>query len=181
MKTIFFKTIVFLSLFFLLFIKAQNTEPQSGDNILNPELNKFVGTWKWENNGNSLIIVFKNINAKLPVTMDLYADILFGYHQYKVNNTIIEDSLPYLNTTFNQRKYTLITFGTQPNLPANRISVGFSHPSKHKSVQGEFEYIDTNHIKIVSLKNYEGIRVMPTGQIFDWSITLPQNIILTKQ
>ncbi|RCU43354.1 hypothetical protein EIZ47_04040 [Chryseobacterium lacus] len=180
---LFLKTILSFSfIFFVFFIKGQNIEPQPGDNLLNAELNKYVGTWKWESNGTSLTIVFKKVNAKVPVTMNLYADILFGYHQYKVNNTIVEDSLPFINATFNQKKYTIITFGTQPNLPPNRISVGFNHPSKNKSVQGEFEYIDANHIKIVSLKNYQGIKVNLPGQPpYDNTITLPQNIILTKQ
>ncbi len=64
----------------------------------------------------------------------------------------------------------------------NILSGSIQHTTKNKSVRYEIEYIDTTHIKLVKLENYEGIRIdVPEKPPHDSSITLPQNIILTKQ
>jgi hypothetical protein len=65
----------------------------------------------------------------------------------------------------------------------NKIGGGITHISKkNKNIRYEIEYIDATHIKLVSLKNTEGIKLIFPGEPpHDSSISLPQNIILTKQ
>ncbi|MNW09727.1 hypothetical protein D3C71_2067970 [compost metagenome] len=59
---------------------------------------------------------------------------------------------------------------------------GITHTSKDKSIKFEIEYIDSTHIKLVELKDYPGLKVNAPGKpSYDWSISLPENIILTKQ
>ncbi|WP_419867821.1 DUF6705 family protein [Chryseobacterium sp. CT-SW4] len=159
---------------------AQESYPKNGDNILNNDIDKFVGTWKWEENGSLFKIVLKKDNVKIPINMDLYGDVLYGWHEYIVNGSIIESNIQYINTPLNDKKYSLFSMGYKQN--PKQIKLGIQHLSKNKSVDAQIEYIDSNHIKLISIKNYEGMRLNIPGKTpFDWSISLPKNIILTKQ
>ncbi len=159
--------------------KAQNY-PQDGDNIHNSNLNKFVGTWIWANGTESLVLIFKRENVKLPIGNNIKADVLYGFHQYKQNNIVIESSTAYSNTTYADRKQTISGMG-DTDFP-NKIGGGIGHLSKNKSVRYEIEYIDATHIELVKLENYPGIKIdLPGKPPFDYSIALPQNIILVKQ
>ncbi|MDH6250466.1 hypothetical protein M2347_000193 [Chryseobacterium sp. H1D6B] len=160
--------------------QAQNNPPQDGDNILNNNLDKFVGTWKWEENGKSLEIILKKENVKIPVNMNLHGDVLYGYHEYKINGSIIESSKSYINSNFYDKKHSLFTMGSQDS--PDQLKLGITHLSKNKAVNSIIQYIDANHIKLVKVENYAGTKVSFEGQPpYDSSISLPQNIILTKQ
>ncbi|WP_407404806.1 DUF6705 family protein, partial [Chryseobacterium sp.] len=76
-------------------------------------------------------------------------------------------------------KKNTIVAGSKNGFP-NILHGYLQHISKNKSVEFEIEYIDSNHIKLLSLKNKPGTKVTIQGQpVFDWSISFPQNIILT--
>jgi hypothetical protein len=78
-------------------------------------------------------------------------------------------------------KKNTVVAGSKNGFP-NILHGGIYHKSKNKFVEFEIEYIDSTHIKLLSLKNKPGTKVTIQGQPpFDWSISLPQNIILTKQ
>lgn len=158
---------------------AQNY-PQDGENIQNSNLDKFVGTWIWANGSESLLLILKKQNIKLPIGNNIRADALYGFHQYKKNNVLIESSIQYSNLTYSDRKQTISGMGDF-DIP-NKIGGGITHISKNnKNVRYEIEFIDANHIKLVNLKNPEGIQINFPGQPpYDNSISLPQNIILTK-
>ena len=126
------------------------------------------------------MLIFKKENIKLPIGNNIRADALYGFHQYKKNNVVIETSTQFSNTIYTDKKSTLFALGDKDN--PNNLGVGIGHLSKNKSVRSEIEYIDTTHIKLVKLENYEGIRINVPGQPpYDSSITLPQNIVLVKQ
>lgn len=154
----------------------------------NPYLDKYTGTWKWEENGKSFTIILKKQNIKIPpFNRNVTADIIYGFHQYIDNNNIVESSIEFSNTNFDAKKLTI--YAGVGILCIDSILKGdLTHLSKNgilgskKSLEFEIEYLDNNHIKLISLKNPQGTKVTITGQpSYDWSISLPQNIILTKQ
>ncbi|MFY1044987.1 DUF6705 family protein [Chryseobacterium sp. GP-SGM7] len=175
------KNIIFLIFaLFMIDINAQNTLPQSGDNILDPNADKFMGTWLWQNGNNSLKLTFKKENILLPFPDNVHSDWVIGFHKFVSNGSTIEDSSMFANTNYVDKKNTVVA-GSKNGFP-NILHGGIYHKSKNKFVEFEIEYIDSTHIKLLSLKNKPGTKVTIQGQSpFDWSISLPQNIILTKQ
>ena len=159
--------------------KAQNY-PQPNTSKTDANLNKFVGTWIWQNGNNSFTLILKKENALMPFPENYHEEHIIGFHKYVNNGVVIENFLTVSNTNFSDKKWTI--FSSIDNSNSNILSGSIFHATKDKSVQFEIEYIDATHIKLLSLKNRPGLKVSAPGQPpFDWSITLPQNIILTKQ
>lgn len=53
---------------------------------------------------------------------------------------------------------------------------------KDKNIRMKISYLDSTHIKIIEVKNQEGVRfILPGEAPTDWSIDIPNNVILTKQ
>ncbi|MFY1047272.1 DUF6705 family protein [Chryseobacterium sp. GP-SGM7] len=175
------KNIIFLIFaLFMININAQNTLPQPGDNILDPNADKFMGTWKWENGNSSFTLIMHKENVLVPFPDNVHADWVIGFHKFINNGSIIEDFSMFSNTNFNDKKKSIVA--KSKNGFPNILHGYMQHKSKNKSVEFEIEYIDSTHIKLLSLKNKPGTKVTIQGQpAFDWSISLPQNIILTKQ
>ncbi len=146
---------------------------------INHNIDKFVGTWIWANGNERLVLIFKKENILLPLERNVRADILYGFHQYAKNNTVLESSTQYLNTTYTAKKSTLLGGSFDDH---NKISGSIQHKTKNKSVKFEIDYVDANHIKLIRLENFQGISItLPGQQPYDSSISLPQNIILIKQ
>ncbi|QDP86248.1 hypothetical protein FNJ88_12070 [Chryseobacterium sp. SNU WT5] len=162
--------------------KAQNQSKDfaNGDNYLNNNLDKFVGTWKWSNNDDLFILIFKKENIKLPIDNDVRADALIGFHKLVKNGITIEDNTQFIYTNYNENKGSLFTFGEEekPNL----IDPTIFNISRNKNLNMIIEYIDNNHLKITSIKNTPGLKLnFPGKPKFDPTIIYPENIILTKQ
>jgi len=154
-----------------------------GSKNYNPTLDKFAGIWKWENNNEELILDLRKKNIPLPpYEKNIFADGIYGYHKFSKNNQVIESSMNFSGENFTNGKFTLLG-GLEYRLNPNELKGHINHISKNnKKVNFEIEYIDANHIKLVSLSNPPGTKINVTGQpAYDWSINLPQNIILTKQ
>ena len=171
--------LIILAIFAFNMNKSQTLDITPNASNFNSNINKFVGTWIWTNGTESLVLIFKKENILLPLEGNIRADVLYGFHQYKVNNIVIESSTQYSNSNYTNKNGTLL--GSSFDNP-NELSGSFQHTTKNKSVRFEIQYIDTNHIKLVKLENYEGIRVNIAGKPpYDSAISLPQNITLTKQ
>jgi hypothetical protein len=97
------------------------------------------------------------------------------------NNNIIENSIQNQSIVFNGEKNTFYCAGYFIN--DYTIKGMIKNSSIKNSFDIELEYIDTNHIKIISIKRKPGIMFylnnadMPTSDVTN----IPQNIILTKQ
>jgi len=172
-------TITILLMLIMTLVKSQNY-PQPNTNDLDSNLNKFVGKWIWQNGNNNFTLILKKENALMPFPENYHSDIIIGFHKFTNNGLIIEDFSMFNATNFADKKWSI--FAITDYMNKNLLSGSISHKSKNKSVEFEIEYIDATHIKVISLKNSPGLKVSVPGQPpFDWSITLPQNIILTKQ
>lgn len=159
--------------------KSQTLDITPNAQNINHNIDKFVGTWIWANGNESLVLIFKKENILLPLEGNIRADILYGFHQYAKNNTVLESSTQYLNTTYTTKKSTLLGGSFDDH---NKISGSIQHKTKNKSVKFEIDYVDANHIKLIKLDNFQGISITLPGQPpYDSSISLPQNIILIKQ
>lgn len=159
--------------------KSQTLNFTSNANNFNNNINKFIGSWIWTDGIESLQLIFKKENILLPIQGNVKADLLFGYHKYIKNNVTVENSTQFSSANYTDKKSTLL--GNTYDNP-NKISGSIRHIIRNKSVEYDIDYIDATHIRLVSLKNYEGIRITVAGEPpYDSSITLPQNIILTKQ
>ncbi|WP_297984494.1 DUF6705 family protein [uncultured Chryseobacterium sp.] len=163
-------------LFFSFSCSAQyGKEFNNGDNYLNNSLNKFVGTWKYSDANQSLTIILKKENIKLPIENDVRADAIIGFHKFVKNGNIIEDNTMYFNTNYSDKKFSLFAFGDENEI--TEFEIGLTSQSTNKNVDVKIQYIDSTHIKIISIKNTPGLKLKP----FDPVIIYPQNIILTKQ
>jgi len=164
-------------------VKSQDLNINYGANNLNPCQNKFIGIWKWENNNDSFTLNLKKQNISMPpYDKNIKADILYGFHKYVKNNIVVETSIDNSSYDYESGKFTL-SGGLGARCSNNILEGSIYHISKNsKKVRFEIEYIDATHIKLVSLSNPPGTKVNVSGEpAYDWSINLPQNIILTKQ
>ncbi|MFC7348015.1 DUF6705 family protein [Chryseobacterium zhengzhouense] len=167
-----------INIFILIFLSINIYSQNTGNNNLNHNFDKYVGTWKWEGNGKSFTIIFKKIYGQYPINVNISGDMLIGYHEYKNNGVIVESSLSNKDSSLDQKLYS-ISGGYTPT--ANKLEIGVSHISKRKSVEAKIEYVDPTHIKIVSFSNYQGIKINTPTYTYDPAISFPDNIILTKQ
>lgn len=143
-----------------------------------PDLDKFVGTWKWGNTTNGLILIMKkenNIKISKNVNDNNKFDIIVGFHKLYKNGQVIDDSTMNSSTNFADKKNSFTAL-TQDDI----LQLSMSH--RNKAIRIKIDYIDSSHIKIVEVKNPEGARFkLPGENSTDWSIDIPQDIILTKQ
>ncbi|MFC7348014.1 DUF6705 family protein [Chryseobacterium zhengzhouense] len=181
MKTVLKIASVFMLLLYSVNAYSQNHVPQAGDTIPNPNLEKYAGTWKWENNGKSFTLILKKMSGLFPMNINMSGDMLIGYHEYKNNGNIIESSLPYINDQLSNGSYSAFAAFKSSTPSTNELVIGITHLSKRKSIEAKIEYLDPTHIKIVSFSNYQGIKINTPTYTYDPAISFPDNIILTKQ
>ncbi|UHO38612.1 hypothetical protein H5J24_24515 [Chryseobacterium capnotolerans] len=172
------KILTFILIGLFTYCKSQfNFSP--GANNPNSNIDKFIGAWVWQDNEKSLELVFRKENILLPIKGNVRADALIGFHKYVSNNLIIESSVQYSDTNYESKKSTILGY-TLSN--PNKLVGSITHISKNKNIEYEIEYIDSNHIKLLNLKNHNGVKINVPGQpLYDSSITLPANIILTRK
>lgn len=148
----------------------------------NPDLDKFVGTWKWISGSNYFTLILKKEKV-LDNWSDDYSckDLIIGYHEYGTNNATVESSMQYQNSNYYEEKHSISSWSIVIN--NKELRGGMYNISKGNNfIKFEFELTDDTHIKIKSLKNYEGAKFYPPGvPIPSSDINLPQGIILTKQ
>ncbi len=151
---------------------------------LDPEAEKFAGTWEWREGNNSFtfILKFNRVNFAFKDEEPKITEMIVGYHKFIKDGIVVEDSTPFKNTEINidkkEIKCTLFAFTEDKD---KNILVGFlTHLSKNKGTKCRIKYIDFNHIKLVKVFNTSGVKISTAEHPYDSSISLPQNIILTR-
>lgn len=153
----------------------QSKDFANGDNYLNNNLDKFIGTWKYSDANQSFTIILKKENIRLPVVNDVRADAMIGFHKFIKSGNVIEDTTIDYNTNFSDKKFSLFTFGDDNEI--TEFNIGLSSNSTKKDVSVKIEFIDFNHIKITRIRNTPGLKLKPFNPI----IIYPQNIKLMRQ
>lgn len=137
--------------------KAQNTViPQSGDNIIDNNIDKFTGTWKWVSGNKELTLYIKKENIQIATGSYFKMDALVGFHKLIINNNVIENSIQFNSTKHSDKKSTLIGRTSNANTP-NIAKVVIVH--NNKNIEGNLTYISNNQIKISNIKNVPGIKI----------------------
>ncbi len=154
-----------------------------------PSLDKFVGTWLWHNNSDTFKLILKKGNKMIYSGMNIRSDVIYGFHEYKQGNTVIESSLQFANSTIEQEKNTIQVghnkntskenevFGHIKNISINNKGCRFE-----LSIFSSSSLASYDKLTILALRNYPGLRVtLPGQQPFNPAITLPTNVTFTRQ
>jgi len=174
------KKIIYLLNIVFSIIFTQCTAQSTPQHISDPAVDKFEGTWKWGNQINGLTLIMKKeYNVHLLGNNDNSTfDSLIGFHKIYKGGILIEDNTIFSSSNFTDKKLSII--GNTDNDDPSKLRVLMTH--KNKSIELEILYIDSTHIKIIDVRNKEGVRFILPGQApTDWSIDIPNNITLTKQ
>jgi len=175
-----------MMIFFHIAVEAQKTNleilPCSGYTA-NPELDKFVGTWNWTDGYKSFTMTLKKEKVFDMMADDHSCkDILYGFHEYTQNASVVESSLSFQATTFYEGKKTIYMPGYIDK--SNILHGGITNISRtNNRLNLKLQFMDSTHLKMKPYILYGGIRMYAPGQPIptDVSINLPQDIILTKQ
>ncbi len=178
-KKIIITVIAFLAI--VNFAFAQGVDIKPGYHNSDPDAKKFAGIWEWKKGNDSftLILSFQKIEYKRLSIKNVTSDAIVGWHKFVRNGKIIEDSTPFKFSNYDKGKWTILS-GTE-EYDRNILSGTIQHKSKNKSVRFEIKYIDANHIKLIKVFNTQGVKISTPDNPYDSSISLPQNISLTKK
>ena len=171
MKTILIFIFITLTLF------GFTQPPPNGSYVINNDINKFVGTWKYKN-GNDIFII-KLIKVKFDFK-DYFEDILIGSHEYIKNGVQVESSLDNFNL--------LPTNHKQRNVFLHKVDATYSPDcvvglikeiTKNKFLTLQLTYISKATPELIWKSDLpEGVYTDPNFQL---GHTLPKNLVLIKQ
>ncbi len=161
------------------FAFTQYVDLKPGYHHLDPGAKKFAGIWEWKKGNDSfmLILSFQEVEFKRYLK-GVTADVILGWHKFVKNGKVVEDSTPFKYSNFCKGKWTILSGSGM--LDKNLLEGTIQHKSKKKSVNFKIKYIDTDHIKLVTVFNIPGTKVSTDEHPYDSSISLPQNIVLTR-
>lgn len=139
-----------------------------------PELDKFVGTWRWVSGNDTLTIHFFKQAIHYPSPLDYDVEGLVGWHKYIKNGVLSESSLQYSGLPRHGGHSTLLAWNQTPT----KLYGVFSDLSKDKRCDLYLEMTNASYNQMTwKLKESRGIK--PSG--FQYGFTLPTNLVLTKQ
>lgn len=167
----FFLQIVIL-FFFLTKIGAQT--------ITNSELDKFVGTWRWVSNVDTVEIILEKQAVYSKATSKYYEDIV-GWHRYVKNGVLIESSIQFTGGNYNSEananslKSTIYGFTQKPT----NLYITFWDITLNKGEELWFTLLPGSTTQSTwKLRDSRGLYMGPAGTA--GKITLPKDLILTK-
>ncbi len=180
-KRIILTIITLLAMASIAFAKS----PYNEDDIIrhDPKAKKYTGTWLWESGKNSLMLVLKFDRIDLSISDEHPAiiDAIYGYHKFVKNGHVIENSTVFKNLKYSKTNKKSTVYGNTEENDENTLEGTIIHLSKDKIIKFTIQYINPNHIKLVKVYNTPGIKISTAEHPYDSSISLPQNIILTRQ
>lgn len=153
-------------------IAQMPTPPQPNGNITNSSLDKFVGTWMWNNGTDTLKIVLKKENILLPFPENSRADAIVGFHIFKQGNNIVESSINYVNTVYADKKCTILGGNSVGFDNPNEIGGSLKNMAKNKL--GQLKLVINSSLNQLSwtLKNREGVKIGNYDYTFSYSLSL---------
>lgn len=149
---------------------------------VNNQLNKYVGTWEYNQNGHYFkITFFKQTNFRVTpvgnIKITIFTDRIYGYYQYKVNN----------NEIYNVSSQDF-TYSTMGAFFMGNFRINFKEPSTSpcgRPLMGEVTLGYSNVGGVEKLTWSRTDRYWPTfcqqGQVEDETpFQTPANMVLTK-
>lgn len=150
--------------------------PQANSTIYNSSLNKFVGTWVYINNNDTITIMLKKETILLPVSQNVHEEVIVGYHCYTKGGVIIESSLQHSNANFSEKKSTILASNRAGIDDGSFLDGTLKDISKSKLVKIHMVINNINNQLIITIKNREGLKI----GTYDWSFTLPSQFAVYK-
>ena len=155
-------------------LKAQ--PPAPGSNVTNNYINKFAGTWQWSNSSDTLIIKLSKVNRSFS---EYTADVLIGVHKYVKNGVVFDDVLNKYDSIFLSRKMRTIQLTNYQSLDSSKVIGSVRDITKNKVNNLSLEFIPSTPPTLIwHLKTAEGTFIDPN---FQYGLTMPKDLILTKQ
>ena len=170
------KILVLIPIFLASCCRMIAQPPTPGSNIINNNINKFEGTWQWISGTDTLILKLKKLNT----SFDTYTeDVLMGVHKYVKNGSVIEDALNRFDSiTINFKKRTALLYQNLGD-DTSKVIGSLKDLTKKKTNNLFLEYVAGTPPTIIwHLETTEGTFIDPN---FQYGLTMPKDIILTKQ
>ena len=146
----------------------------------NSNLDKFEGTWKWNNpNSNEeMILKLKKVMYYWDLPAGFYEEVLLSCHRYMKNGIVIEDNLSLFPTLGQNQTGDAILYESRT---ANDITGVFKDLLLNKNETLEITYNQAN-TPFLNWYLHKGSVPYKIGQTPpDISTTLPRDLILLKQ
>jgi len=168
LKKIFFITTI---ISICISVQAQNLKY-----VPTPQLDKFVGTWVYNDNGKKVVIVLKKIKVDLK---DISTEEMEGYHSFTIDNKPIENSI--------ENNVPSLTRGSNffnsdiKNL--NQITILVADPAKKKSGLAKLTFPSgkSDELQWSLRDSREGMILhKPNEPRYDRTFTLPTSMILKR-
>lgn len=168
-------------LIILLLSACMNSNAQ---NVNNPELDKFIGTWCWTSNADTINIFLQKQTITLPNGNN--REVMVGWHKYVKNGQLVQSSMQNIGLNYNNEETPL---GTDPRItlfgftrkPTEIWFTSFWDLTLHKNCHMFFELLPN------STTQAKWILTNPNGVVYDGpagtqsQFTFPRNLVLTKQ
>jgi hypothetical protein len=150
-------------------VHSQTSPLRKGHYHKQPDLDRFVGTWTYENKETKFQLTI--VNTKTPVK-EYFMDFVTGYYTYTVNGKTItnlssSDFRPVYNGVFEKAKSS-----------KDIIKFRFRDPVKHISAVGWMSLQD-NKLKW-EISSIQSHALIIDGKQPDMSLSIPKNMLLEK-
>lgn len=170
------KRLIIISLLLSSCYSSKSQRPAPGTNVINNYINKFEGTWRWMQGNDTLIIKLKKINTQIS---DYTEDVLMAVYKYVQNGIVIENTLNFYDSLILNEKKRMALIYQNPGMDTSNVMGSIKDRPKKKLHNIFLQFVNgtpptiTWHLEIA-----EGVHMDPN---FQYGMTLPQDIILTKQ
>ena len=171
------KKIKFLIVFLLLVgFTAKSQPPPDGSNVLNPELDKFEGTWIWSDGSKTLTLMLKKVNHNFG---NYSKDVLYGVHQWVTPAGVIEDNLGNFSLLATDYKKSSVLLSQFPTTNILDVIGSIDDLTKHQTHHLTLLFVAGSPNTIVwRLKPSERTTIDENPV---YGTTLPRYAVLTKQ
>jgi hypothetical protein len=168
--------LIVISSFIVGSINGQDS-PAPGSTIYSPELNKFVGTWKYKCGNDELIFVLEKQAVNTPSPSNLTLENIVGWHKWTENGVVKQGTLAYVGSPYSLHKHTIAGFYQTLN-NGYTLQGSFIDNTKDKRCDFLLTMTDGSFTQMtLTLKESPGLK--PHG--FQWGFSIPANAVLVKQ
>lgn len=170
-----YRTLILLISTLFIFSCSRAQIPQAGQYYQNSDIDKFVGTWKWQSGSDIVILKLKKVKV-YNEKPGFHHDMLRGSHSYVQNGVTIESTLADFDIVGDNRRGTVSLYHEDGH-NTNNVTGTYMDQTKGKYVKMDLEFIPGTPAQI-------NMQLSPTKRIIynkPVGITLPRNVTLIKQ
>ena len=178
--------IIFLQLFIIVNINSIAQKPQENTTYTDNYLNKFEGNWIWKSGDDTVELSLKKTLNKIEGFDNSYWENILGCHRYVKNGILVEssmniyDSLQYYYS-FDMSKVGVFLYHFDWWGDTIVVKGGIIDISKEKTNEIKLNYLGGNPAQIRMQLSLKGAKISLPGKPYIPGITLPTDIILTKE